>query len=89
MAYEVILYETDGPVATITLNRPEELNAYTAQMGAELADAVARADEDDAVGPVILTGAGRRRAPRSSSRCGSRFPAAEPANLRPYATNRL
>ena len=44
--YETIRYETDGPVLTITLNRPEKLNAYTAQMGAELADAILRADEE-------------------------------------------
>ena len=49
----------DGPVATVTLNRPEKLNAYTAQMGAELADAIVRADEDDAIRAVILTGEGR------------------------------
>jgi enoyl-CoA hydratase/carnithine racemase len=57
--YETIRYEADGPVLTITLNRPEKLNAYTAQMGAELADAIVRADEDDAIRAVILTGEGR------------------------------
>ena len=59
MSYETILYETDGPVLTITLNRPEKLNAYTATMGAELAQALERADADDAIRAVILTGAGR------------------------------
>jgi enoyl-CoA hydratase/carnithine racemase len=59
MTYETIRYETDGPVATITLNRPEKLNAYTAQMGAELADAILHTDEDDAIRAVILTGEGR------------------------------
>ncbi|HYE51551.1 MAG TPA: enoyl-CoA hydratase-related protein, partial [Azospirillaceae bacterium] len=59
MPYETIKYETDGPVLTITLNRPDKLNAYTAQMGAELADALAQADADDAVRAVILTGEGR------------------------------
>jgi enoyl-CoA hydratase/carnithine racemase len=59
MAYETILYETDGPVLTVTLNRPDKLNAYTAVMGAELEDAFLRADADDAVRVVIVTGAGR------------------------------
>lgn len=59
MAYETILYEIDGPVLTITLNRPEKLNAYTGVMGAELTDAFERADQDDAVRVVIVTGAGR------------------------------
>lgn len=59
MTYEAIRYETDGPILTVTLNRPEKLNAYTAQMGAELADAIVRADEDDAIRAVILTGEGR------------------------------
>jgi len=57
--YEAIRCETAGPVMTVTLNRPEKLNAYTAQMGAELADALAHADADDAVRVVILTGEGR------------------------------
>ena len=59
MAYETILYDLDGPVLTITLNRPEKMNAYTGVMGAELADAFHRADEDDTVRVVIVTGAGR------------------------------
>ncbi|MDB5480091.1 MAG: enoyl-CoA hydratase [Caulobacteraceae bacterium] len=59
MDYEAIRYGLDGPVATITLNRPEKLNAYTARMGAELSDALRKADGDDAVRVVILTGEGR------------------------------
>ena len=59
MSYETIRYSVDGPALTVTLNRPEKLNAYTAQMGAELADAIVRADEDDAIRAVILTGEGR------------------------------
>jgi enoyl-CoA hydratase/carnithine racemase len=59
MTYEHITAETDGPILTLTLNRPDKLNAYTAQMGAELEDAFRRADEDDAVRVVIVTGAGR------------------------------
>lgn len=59
MAYETLLYDLDGPVLTITLNRPDKLNAYTAVMGAELTDAFRRADADDDVRVVIVTGAGR------------------------------
>src|SRR3954451_23068871 len=59
MSYEQILYEVTDPVATITLNRPEALNAWTPQMGAELADAAGRADRDRAVVGLVLTGAGR------------------------------
>jgi len=59
MSYETLKYEIEGPVLTVTLNRPEKLNAYTAVMGVELADAFHRADEDDDVRVVIVTGAGR------------------------------
>jgi enoyl-CoA hydratase/carnithine racemase len=59
MAYETILYDIDGPVLTITLNRPDKLNAYTGVMGAELEDAFLRADADDDIRAIIVTGAGR------------------------------
>jgi enoyl-CoA hydratase/carnithine racemase len=59
MAYETLLYEVEDKVLTVTLNRPEKLNAYTGTMGAELADAFRRADADDEVRVVIVTGAGR------------------------------
>lgn len=59
MAYETILTSLDSGVLTLTLNRPEALNAYTATMGVELADAFVQADADDAVRVIIVTGAGR------------------------------
>jgi len=48
----------DG-IATITLNRPDRMNAWTAQMGAELNEHLVRCDEDDFVRAVVVTGAGR------------------------------
>jgi enoyl-CoA hydratase/carnithine racemase len=59
MDYEQIRYETDGPILTITLSRPDKLNAFTTRMMHELIDAFDRADADDAVRVVIVTGAGR------------------------------
>lgn len=54
-----ILYETRGPVALITLNRPERLNALDQPMLDALQAACDRAEADDAVGAVVLTGAGK------------------------------
>ncbi|MFI5352355.1 MAG: enoyl-CoA hydratase/isomerase family protein [Candidatus Binatales bacterium] len=59
MAYETLLYEVAGDIATITLNRPAKLNAYTGTMGAELFEAFRAADADPAARVIILTGAGR------------------------------
>jgi enoyl-CoA hydratase/carnithine racemase len=57
--YEQIAYEVDGPVATITLDRPDRMNAFTARMMKELVDAFDRVDADDGVRAVIVTGRGR------------------------------
>ncbi|MGP0086230.1 MAG: crotonase/enoyl-CoA hydratase family protein [Steroidobacteraceae bacterium] len=59
MAYEQILYEVADNIATITLNRPEKLNAFTEIMMDEMIDAFDRADADDNVRAIIVTGAGR------------------------------
>jgi enoyl-CoA hydratase/carnithine racemase len=59
MSFTEILYEVDGPAAVITLNRPERLNAFTGTMQQEMIAAFDRADEDDDVRAVIVTGAGR------------------------------
>jgi enoyl-CoA hydratase/carnithine racemase len=59
MDFEEIRYELDGNVLTITLDRPDRLNAFTATMGRELIEAFERADQDDDVRAIIVTGAGR------------------------------
>lgn len=57
--YEEILYEVKDPIATITLNRPDRLNAFTNRMGDEIKHAIAQAEEDPAAVAIVLTGAGR------------------------------
>jgi enoyl-CoA hydratase/carnithine racemase len=59
MDYTQILYSVDDHVATITLNRPDQLNAFTNTMMREIIDAFDRIDADDEVRAVIVTGAGR------------------------------
>ena len=57
--YEQIRYEVDDPVATITLDRPGSMNAWTDTMGVEVRDAMTRANADRAVVGIVVTGAGR------------------------------
>src|SRR5215470_1890512 len=57
--YEEILYEAAGGVATVTLNRPDKLNAWTRKMEQEVTAAIQSAVDDDAVRAIVLTGAGR------------------------------
>ena len=59
MEYEQILYDVEDNILTITLNRPEQLNAFTGQMMVEMIDALDQADADDEVKAIIVTGAGR------------------------------
>jgi enoyl-CoA hydratase/carnithine racemase len=59
MSTPQITVESRDRVALITLNRPERLNAWTPQMAVELSEAIARANEDAAIGAIVLTGAGK------------------------------
>lgn len=59
MTFRHILYERQGRIATITLNRPDRLNAIAAGMPREIAAAVELANDDDDVHVIVLTGAGR------------------------------
>ncbi len=59
MSYTEILYDVSERIATITLNRPDRLNAYTGTMGDELRAAMRAAADDPGVRVIVLTGAGR------------------------------
>ncbi len=60
MPYEQITLTVDGPVATVALNRPAQLNAWTPIMGAELLDAFRAVDRDPGVRVALFTGTGER-----------------------------
>lgn len=57
--YEQIVVSREGAVSVVVLNRPERLNAWTPYMAEEMAHAIAAANDDAAVGAVVITGAGR------------------------------
>ena len=59
MSYETIKYEVEERILTITLNRPEKLNAFNGAMMNEMIAAFDAADADDNVRAIIVTGAGR------------------------------
>jgi 2-(1,2-epoxy-1,2-dihydrophenyl)acetyl-CoA isomerase len=59
MTYETILTEINDGVLTVTMNRPERLNAWTYQMGAEMQSALEAANANNDVGAIVFTGAGR------------------------------
>ncbi|MFI4980843.1 MAG: enoyl-CoA hydratase/isomerase family protein [Nevskiales bacterium] len=60
MAYEHILVDVEDGVGIVTLNRPDSLNALNRRLSGELRDAVRRLDADDAIGCIVITGAGDR-----------------------------
>ncbi|MBP6013863.1 MAG: crotonase/enoyl-CoA hydratase family protein [Alphaproteobacteria bacterium] len=59
MTFKHLLYETDGRIATITLNRPDRLNAIARGMPQEIREAVEKANDDNDIHAIVLTGAGR------------------------------
>jgi len=59
MAYNTLRYDVTDKILTLTLNRPDQLNAFTIEMAGELIDAFERASEDDSVHVVVVTGEGR------------------------------
>jgi len=59
MGYETIIFQAEGAVGTITLNRPESLNAFNFQMGEDFNDALHKCSHDSTIRAVVITGAGR------------------------------
>jgi 2-(1,2-epoxy-1,2-dihydrophenyl)acetyl-CoA isomerase len=59
VSYETIIWERSGPVGRLTLNRPQSLNAWTAQLGHELLDVISGQAAEAHVRAVLITGAGR------------------------------
>jgi enoyl-CoA hydratase/carnithine racemase len=59
MNFTDILYDKSERIATVTMNRPDKMNAWTGRMGLEMRQAMLDADRDDNVGAIIVTGAGR------------------------------
>ena len=59
MNYKTIDYTTQDYILTLTLSRPDHMNAFTTEMSHELIDAFNRASDDDAVGAIVVTGAGK------------------------------
>jgi enoyl-CoA hydratase/carnithine racemase len=59
MNYETLIYDARDKILTITLNRPDKLNAFTGTMCTDLLDAFDRADADDTISAIVVTGAGR------------------------------
>ncbi len=59
MSYSTLDYQVDKGILTLSLNRPEQMNAFTVEMCEELVDAFTRASNDDAVRAVVVTGSGK------------------------------
>ena len=84
MTYETILFEVSDNIGTITLNRPDKLNSFNAQMHADVADVLQRAIADDTIRCLLLTGAGRgfcAGQDLSNRRVDPNDPNAEPPDL--------
>ena len=88
MTYQQIKYESTDGILTITLHRPDKLNAFTGKMLSELLDAMDRADRDDDVRAVVFTGAGRGFCAGADLSGGAdTFNASSAAKTRPVITH--
>ena len=88
MDYQQILYAVDDGVLTITLHRPEKLNAFTGTMMNEMIDAFDRADADDSIRAIIVTGAGRAFCAGADLSAGGATFDADSRSDRPSGLNR-
>ena len=88
MSYKEILYNVDDGILTITMNRPEKLNAFTATMMTEMIDAFDRSDADDSIRAVIVTGSGRAFCAGADLSAGGATFNAEARPDRPKGLNR-
>jgi len=84
MKYEDIIYTVEDRIATITLNRPEALNAWTPVMMEEILRALEEADHDDTVRVVIFTGAGRAYCAGADLHAGGFRNPADPEGSKPF-----
>jgi len=78
MSYETILFDVEENVATVTMNRPEAMNAINMQLGEELVDAMTRCRSDANVRAVVLKGAGRAFCAGGDLKAFSEFLQADP-----------
>jgi enoyl-CoA hydratase/carnithine racemase len=78
--FDEITYEVDDPVATITLSRPDSLNAWTGTMDVEIREAIGRAVADPAVVGIVVTGAGRAFCAGADMKLLDRLSSADPAS---------
>ncbi|MGR8918806.1 MAG: crotonase/enoyl-CoA hydratase family protein [Gammaproteobacteria bacterium] len=88
MDYAEITYEVADGILTLTLNRPDKLNAFTRRMLDELLDAFDRADADEDVRAIIVTGAGRGFCAGADLSAGSETFDADARDDRPSGLNR-
>jgi 2-(1,2-epoxy-1,2-dihydrophenyl)acetyl-CoA isomerase len=84
---ETVKLETDGAIARLVLNRPEALNAWTKQLGADMLAALDWVDDDDAMRAVVITGAGRAFSSGADLKSGGELgPEGKPDVLTPLRT---
>ncbi|MGC1302404.1 MAG: 2-(1,2-epoxy-1,2-dihydrophenyl)acetyl-CoA isomerase PaaG [Caulobacteraceae bacterium] len=81
MSYETIQFEIESGAARLTLNRPDRLNSFTVQMHGEVAEALTKVEQDDAVRALLITGAGRGFCAGQDLADRAVAPGAEPVDL--------